>query len=406
MVYCNFIRKFRKYNRITKNMKRVLTVIGIVAVAIVISLLGMKIPWILKDKKVFSVYILDKTVTQTDRNEHKSFTWILNQNKYVLPGNRHYSHKTDYFGFFPIDLQNGEFDFKSIRINEIDQFAATSDMVFYADCFGVHAQGWSNEKLKSERTYQRIYGGLNQNDFLLLKEMLDQGKPAIVEYNLFSSPTNALVRTKTEELLSFAWSGWSGRYYSNFDVNADDGPPVWMKNLYESQHHGAWPESESGIVLVHNDELIEILRLGAELNSAIPTIESNQQAIERFGVAQNVKFEQWFEFIDPTDNVVHSHFQLDVTPRGKEVLEQLGLTEHLPAVIEGKGLNYFYFCGNFSENPSVMWTSKLAGGQWINLFFSRFQNPNKAKFFYGYYTPIIQTVLREQLNMRDSSNGL
>lgn len=382
-------------------MRKMLIYIGVTVCTLAVLLLGMKFVWVAKSQKPYSIYILDKTVTQADRHEHKSLTWILNQNKYVLPHGKHYSHKKDYFGFFPIDLTNGIFDFKSIRINEITDYALHFDMIFYADCFGVHAPEWSKQRVKSERSYQRIYGGLNQNDFLLLKEYLSLNKPAVLEYNLFSSPTNALVRAKTEDLLNISWTGWSACYFASFDTNSPNGPPVWIKNLYESQHHGAWPEDETGIVLIRNDELIELLTLGKELDSAIPLIKSTPDAMERFGIPESIKFEQWFEFIDPLSNRVHSEFLLDVTPQGKEILSKHGLDERIPAIVEGSELNFFYLTGNFSDNPTKMWTSKLYGGKTLNLFLSRFQNVNKAKFFYRFYTPLVESIINEQLKKED-----
>jgi hypothetical protein len=233
--------------------------------------------------------------------------------------------------------------------------------------------------------------------------MLDNGKLAIAEYNMFSTPTNALVRIKTEELLGINWSGWTGKYFETFNISTEDGPPSWMKNLYESQHLGVWPENGSGIILINNDGLIELLELGSHINSPIPIIQTNSESIERFNVSQSVPFEEWFEFISPGNNIVHSNFSIDVTPKGKEVLQKIGLTEELPAVIEGLNLNYFYFCGDFSENPANMWTAKLAGGKWLNHFISRFSNTNKANFYQNYYTPLIEKLLSEQYEKLSNS---
>lgn len=376
-------------------MKRLFQIFGATIIIVVFLLIGMKTIWLFKDKKEISVYILDKTVTQADRHEHKSLSWILNYNKYVLPNRKHYSHKADYYGFFPINFKEEIFDLKSIRINEVEEYASNYDMLFYADSYGVYSFEWYKGKSKPIRS-QKVYGGLNQNDYLLLKQMLDNGKLAVAEYNMFSTPTNALVRAKTEELLGINWSGWTGKYFATFDVSSENGPPSWMENLYESQHLGVWPSKESGIILVNNNGLIELLELGNHLNSPIPIIETNPESIERFNVSQGVAFEHWFEFIGSGNNHIHSNFSLDVTPKGKEILRKAGLTEVFPAVIEGLEHSYFYFCGNFSENPANMWTAKLAGGKWLNNFLNRFSNTNRAKFYSEYYTPLIERILFEQ----------
>ena len=305
------------------------------------------------------------------------------------------SYKRDYYGFFPVDIDNEIFDFKSIRINEVDAYAAAFDVAYYTDCYGVHSFEWYKGKTKPIRS-QKVYGGLNQNDYLLMKGMLDGGKLVLAEYNMFSTPTNALVRNKTEDLLGINWSGWSGRYYSTLDVNSTYGPPPWMKNLYESQHMGVWPINETGIVLINNDGLIEVLILGTHLNSAIPIINSTNEAIARFGIKQNILFEQWFEFINPKNNWVHASFTLDVNPKGMESLTRIGLTNQFPAVIEGSSSEkFFYFCGDFAENPAQMCTSKIFGGKAINHFLYRFNATNRVNFFTRYYTPLINSILDE-----------
>ncbi len=382
-------------------MKKVFLYISIVIGTLLILFLALRIGWTSKEKKVLNIYILDKTVNSTDRLEHKSFTWLLNNNRYVKPDSKNYSYSKDYYGFFPVDIENEIFDFKSLRINEIDAYAEIYDVAYYTDCYGVYSFEWYKGKTKPIRS-QKVYGGLNQNDFLLMKNMIDSGKLVIAEYNMFSTPTNALVRSKTEDLLGISWSGWSGKYFATLDVTNENGPQEWMKNLYESQHLGVWPINQPGIVLINNDGLIDVLTLGKHLNSSIPIIKSTEVAINRFGVAQDIIYEQWFEFISSGINEVHSSFFIDVTPEGKETLDRLGLSNFFPAVVEGNAnKKYFYFCGDFAENPVKIWTAKFYGGRWLNHFLYRFNTSNRAVFFRDYYTPLIDSILFEYYHSMD-----
>jgi hypothetical protein len=333
-----------------------------------------------------------------DRPEHKSFTWILNRSRFVLPNMNTYSHIEDYYGFFPLDIEEEVFDFKSVRINEVDAYASAFDLAYYTDCYGVYSFEWYKGKSKPIKS-QKVYGGLNQNDYLLMKKLLDNGKLVISEYNMFSTPTNALVRNKTEELLDIKWSGWIGRYYSTLDITSSVGPPEWMKNLFESQHMGVWPNDKSGIVLLHNDGLMELLVVGEHLNTGIPIIETKESSINRFGVAQNVAFEQWFEFIHAGPNNIHASFIIDVTSNGHEILTKLGFSNVIPAVIEGKRKGkFFYFCGDFADNPTKMWTAKMVGADRINHFLYKFSNNNRASFFRYYYIPLMDSILTEYYN--------
>lgn len=368
-----------------------LVVIGI----IIIVLLVLRIGWLFNDKKILDVYILDKTVNTTERIDHKSFTWLLNNNRFVKSDNKSYSLSKDYYGFFPVDIKNEIFDFKSIRISEVEDYATNFDVAYYTDCYGVYSFEWYKGKTKPIRS-QKVYGGLNQNDYLLMKKMIELNKLIIAEYNMFSTPTNALVRSKTEDLLGISWSGWSGKYFSTFDVTDQNGPEEWMKNLFESQHLGVWPNNQSGIILINNDGLIEVLVLDQHLNSSLPIIKSTAESVTRFNLKDNVPYEQWFEFIDAGENNVVSNFFLDVNSEGKDILQKIGLSNEFPATIEGsKSKNFYYFCGDFAENNAKIWTSKLMGARGINHFLSRFNNRNEAQFFRYYYSPLIDKILQE-----------
>jgi hypothetical protein len=375
-------------------MKKVLTIIGFSLGILFFIYLLLRLIWSFNEKKELNIYILDKTVTRSDRPEHKAFTWLLNNNRYVLPNKKGYSHTKDYYGFFPVNIKDEIFDFKSIRINEVDAYAAVFDVAYYTDCYGVHSFEWYKGKTKPIRS-QKVYGGLNQNDYLLIKKMIDNGKLVIAEYNMFSTPTNALVRSKTEALLDISWTSWLGKYFSTLDVGKNGGPPEWMKNLYESQHLGVWPTNKDGIVLLSNDGLIELLIQDIHLNSSLPSIVTQPNEVLRFGVNENVLFEQWFEFINPGQNHVVSYFEMDVNSKGEEVLAKLGLNTVTPAVIMSPNGTYYYLCGNFAENPVQMWTAKIAGGKWINSFLYQFGAKNRANFFSKYYTPLINTILEE-----------
>ena len=376
-------------------MKKFFKITIYLTASILFIALSLHIGWRFKDRQVVNVYILDKTVTQHDRPEHKSLVWTLNHNRFVKANGASYSNKNDYFGFFPVDIETETFDFRSIRINEVEEFSNLYDVAYYADCYGVQSFEWYKGKSKPVRS-QKVYGGLNQNDYLLLKKMLEKEKLVIAEYNMFSTPTNALVRIKTEELLDLNWRGWAGKYFQSLNVNATNGPPEWMKNLYESQHLGVWPNGKEGIVLINNDGLIEVLAIDEHLKQSIPTIKSTDGAVKRFGVAKEIAYEHWFEIVEPGANTVHAHFAIDVTPEGEEKLKRIGITPSFPAVIEGRNNGWmFYFCGDFAENPTHLWTAKLAGGRGVNHFITRFGATNRAKFFKHYYQPLIKNILNE-----------
>jgi hypothetical protein len=377
-------------------MKRVIKYLLMITGCFIVLFLGLNITWSLRDKKKLNIYILDKTVTRFDRPEHKSLVWLLNYERFVGPDGKTYKVDEDYYGFFPIDFEQELFDFKSIRINEVDAYADAYDAVYYTDCYGVFSFEWYKGKTKTTHS-QKVYGGLNQNDFLLLKKMKEGNKLVIGEYNMFSTPTNALLRSKAESLFDITWTGWSGKSFRTLNASEMDGPPEWMPKLYESQHLNAWPQDKSGVVLVSNDGLIELLVLGEDLRSLFPVIGTTPEYASKLGVTGSVEYDQWFEFITPGGNtVVPSTFSLDVSPEGKKILEKISLQSQFPAVVRATPGGFtFYFAGDFAENDVKMFTSRMAGGKWLNKLLTDNAKPVNSKFFNGYYQPLMRSILNE-----------
>ena len=151
-------------------MKKIILVTIGVLLLIGVSFYILYLKWEQLPKIVSSIYVLDKTVSKRDYTEHKSFFWIINTLRIVKPDSSKYNFTKDYYGFYPIDPATGSFDFRSIHISQIEHLADSIDLLYYIDCYGVYSENWASNR---EATLgQKIYGGLNQNDYLLLKAML------------------------------------------------------------------------------------------------------------------------------------------------------------------------------------------------------------------------------------------
>lgn len=373
-------------------MRRVTLILVSVVVLIVLTFIGLHIAWRLKSPKTLNIYILDKSVTHTDRPEHKSLIWALNYLRIVGPDGRPYNHLTDYWGFFPIDVKQQLFDIKTIRLNEIDAYAAVYDAAYYADCYGVYSYEWYKSNTPAANA-SKIYGGLNQNDYLFLKRMKELNKLIIGEYNMFSSPTNALIRSKTEEIFNLTWTGWSGKFFSNLNPETGYGIADWMVKLYEQQHLKPWPKQGSGIILLSNDGLIEILTEETDLKSTKVKLLAGE-TMKNWPVApKDVSYTGWFDIVAPRiDAEVMAKFRLDVTPRGEEKLKALGLNTEFPAIVKAKpDKPVYYLAGDFSDNPVNLFCSKLTGGKMLNEWLVN-QN-DKGDFFNNFYIPLINQLI-------------
>ncbi|HNT42334.1 MAG TPA: hypothetical protein PKN78_08890, partial [Tenuifilaceae bacterium] len=80
--------------KIYKGVMVAISVIGLVAILLFIF-------WQLQPSKKLNIYILDKTVTRSNRPEHRALIWVLNQNRIVDPDDKTYRINEDYWGFFP-----------------------------------------------------------------------------------------------------------------------------------------------------------------------------------------------------------------------------------------------------------------------------------------------------------------
>jgi len=86
--------------------KKIVSIVSAFFAIIFLLILVSFLLWFFKPKKELNVFLLDKTVPTKERNEHKSFHWVLNHNRYVKPDKERYKLKEDYYGFFPTNPEN------------------------------------------------------------------------------------------------------------------------------------------------------------------------------------------------------------------------------------------------------------------------------------------------------------
>lgn len=374
-------------------MKLIIKLCIALVVLAIVAYFALRLIWCFQPKHEVNVFILDKTVTQASCPEHSSFIWILNNLRIVKPDKSAYKVKTDYMGFFPIDIEEEIFDFKTVRINQIETFAETNDMAYYTDCYGVLAFEWYKNFKPQKAPTSKVYGGLNQNDFLLLKKMNDLRKLVVGEYNMLGSPTNALIRNKVEKLFNIEWSGWTGKCFFNLDPNGADGPAEWMPKLYESQHLKPWPVDGQGIVLINNDGLIDVLLLGDDLNSPIPTISITDEQQNRYRLPKETSYTGWFEFVtEGSEALVPATYRLNITAEGANHLAKIGVLANFPAIVQARADEpTFYFAGDFADNPSGRVFSKIYGGKYVNQLFAG--DGYQKSFFANFYYPLIKGLI-------------
>ncbi|MBP7731285.1 MAG: hypothetical protein KA114_06590 [Bacteroidales bacterium] len=356
--------------------------------------------WAFQEKKPINIIILDKTVPTLERINHKSLVWVLTNGRFVKSNGNSYSFRKDYYGFFPTrPLREKGWKQNNLRITEIMSIADSMDALYYTDTYGVFTNDWYRGISKSRRS-RKLYGGLNNTDYLYLVEMQLRNKLCILEYNTFDYPTADLERYKTKERLGIEFDGWTGKYFSSLDTAARENKdfPIWMTAMYRRQYFKPWTFTKPGIVLLNNQNII-VLEEGKQLKNSVPVIITDSVYSKKYGVAQRVGFEGWFDIIHPKENIIISKYKIETTSEGDSILADYNLLNEFPAVItDPNNQRTYYFCGDFTANKINFWTSRLNGlpGK-KGIYYSNKEN-DPRRFFWLYYKPLVKGIFTNYYN--------
>jgi hypothetical protein len=376
-------------------MKKTLLIVAIIlAIIIALPVINL-IRWSAESKKPMDIIIVDKTVPTLERDHHKSFSWILTNNRFVKKkSNNSYSYTKDYYGFFPQrPLRDKKWERNDYRLNDLISLAEKNDALYFTDMYGVFFNDWFRGINKSRKS-RKIYGGLNNNDFLLLKEMKDRNKLIIMEYNAFEYPTAEFESVRTQEKLGINFTGWTGKYFTTLDTTANDFP-VWMTAMYRKQYRKPWTFTKPGIVILKEKDIV-ILEEGKQLKNPLPQIITDETSLQKYGVISPVAFDQWFDIIEPLQNKVISKFKLDTTPAGDSLLISNSLMNEFPAVVQDPvAMRCFYFSGDFATYDLPFWISRLKGVEKLKGIFFSDKPDDTRRFFWLYYKPLINGIFSD-----------
>lgn len=385
-------------------MKKPLRIVIIILVVILALPAISLIRWTFQAKKPMNVLILDKTSSTLAREKHRSLTWFLTNDRFVKKTNKQsYSLRKDYFGFVPKrPIREHLWDKADLRLSNVLKFADTCDVIYVADTYGVYMNDWFKGINKSRKS-RKLYGGINTIDFLTIKEMHERNRLVILEYNTFDYPTPELEKWKiTTQILGVNFDGWTGKYFNSLDTAAKENKdfPIWMTAMYRKEYRQPWKFTKPGVVFLRDKDII-VLEEGTHLKSAIPYIVTDSAYCAKFGVAEKVAFDGWFDVIDPIANNVVSKFQLETTPAGDTLLFENAITTGLsgnefPAVIcDTVNQRTFYFSGDFATNNIPYWISRFKGVDKLKgiLYSDKISDPRR--FFWLYYKPLMNGIFTD-----------
>ena len=379
-------------------MKKTLFIVVIIlAVLIALPVINL-LRWTFQSKMPLDIIIVDKTVPTLGREEHKTLNWVLTNSRFVKKDTKSsYSYINDYYGFTPKrPLREKQWDRNDYRLTDLITLAEKNDAVYFTDTYGVFFNDWYKGINKSRKS-RKLYGGLNNNDFLLIKEMKDRNKLIIMEYNSFDYPTAQFESIRTQEKLGIIFSGWTGKYFQSLDSSSQDFP-LWMTAMYRKEYKQPWTFTKSGIVILREKDII-VLEEGKHLQNSLPKIITGEEYCEKYGLANSVAFDQWFDIIDPQANNIISEFKIETTSLGDTLLHAFNLYNQFPAVVQDPvSQRIYYFSGNFANGDVPSASSRLKGFDKLKGILYSDKPEDTRRFFWLYYKPLIKGIFSDYYN--------
>jgi len=381
-------------------MKKALLIVVIILVVLLALPVINLLRWTFQTKKPIGLILVDKTVPRVDREKHKSFYWIMTNNRYVKKEKKtSYSYVKDYYGFHPTRPLK-EKQYNNVRYNMTEalrELPESKDAAYFADTYGVLVSDWYFA-LNPPRRSRKLEGALNGMDNNLIKEMKDRNKLIVIEYNAFDWPTGEFESYTLQNRLGIKWSGWTGKYFASLDTTSKNFP-MWMTAMYRKQYKKPWTFHKPGVVLL-KDKAILVMEEGSLLSKPVPVIVTDSVYCEKWDIAEKVTFDQWFDIIDPLENTVISKFKLETTPIADSILAENGISGEFPAVImDPVAKRTFYFSGDFCHTNIPYWTSRFVGVDKMKvLLYSAKKEDDLRRFFWLYYKPLIEGIFGDYYN--------
>lgn len=338
--------------------------------------------------------MLDKTAQDFNNQEHRAFTWVLNQYRWAKPDGSAYNVRRDYLGYFPKpDNLLSKDDLEGFTQKRLDSIADGVDMGYFIDTYGAYYEYWESLPENSPKR-GLIYGGMETEDVSLLAALMERKKLVIAEFSVFGSPTPAPIRARAQELLGVRFTGWVGRYFQELDTTASEDVARWIPTLYEEQYDEPYAFKGPGIGFFHENGQLVILP-ESELVHPVPILETEERLADELGLDAFIRYPFWFEICTGDTSVrTLSQYRIYTQPSGAAKMRALGIPQSFPAVLAKPDWRTLYLAGDFTDNPVGMTTSYFKGVDWISSLLYDNRNPeDRRKFFWQWYRPFMKRIL-------------
>ncbi len=362
-------------------MRQRIARIALACLALGVIAFGPHVAWLLMPSRTLEVVIVDKTVPFRNYREHSTVPWLLHALKYRDVFGRFLDPTRDYVGFDPVTRTGHD-----LTVHQLDY----ADVLFIADTYGVYVGDYQRpgDQAALERS-PKIYGGLTGDEASAVEAFAARRGLLIGEFNAFASPTDPAVRARIEAVFGVRWTKWVGRYWP--DLQDHNEVPRWVGGIYERLTGRPFDFTGGGLVFVHEDNDIVILRDDEELKSGI-IAQERTPAGAAFGFPERGRFTYWMDVLEPAGaDVLYEHV-VDTTPSGEYTLRRHGLSRRFPAVT--KRADSWYFAGDFVDTSAELGSPERG---WLLPYRQARMGcggeMSEEGFFWAWYAPIVSRLL-------------
>ncbi|HKK63174.1 MAG TPA: hypothetical protein VJ951_11450 [Bacteroidales bacterium] len=374
-------------------MKSIKVFVIIISIVIVIPILGFAM-WFMQESKPLSIAMINKSILKYKGSENQSFNYILNKEKYFTDWDMKYNLKNDYFG---VHWLKDKYRVKYPSLRDVEKKVNESDVVYFSDMYGIRTNHLKN--LSKDGPDKLEYGGVNNTDYTFVKALISHNKPTIIECSFLAPPTEPLVRYNFETMTDIYFVGWNGKYLNDLSIDPDLNIELNCIDMYEKYTGKKWNFSGPGVVFYNvHDERVYVLQENIDINASEGLIITSEEGINKYNLPEKIGYNGRFTVLHPGDNKVVSYFELNPTAEGKRKLNELGIPDKFPALIEA-GDNLYYLAGDFGKNRVNMFLSQMNG---INdvVHSMKKRSISASNFFHAYYYPFMSKVLKDAYLMK------